>query len=49
MICQESSRSRICTSKPIKRKTMELSAKAMYSQNDSTATRVEGDMPTRAP
>jgi hypothetical protein len=35
------------TSKPMRRKTTELSAKATYSQKDSTATRVEGDMPVR--
>jgi hypothetical protein len=36
------------TSKPIKRKTSELSAKARYSQNVSTARRVDGLMPLRA-
>jgi hypothetical protein len=36
------------TSKPMSRKTAELSAKATYSQKVSTATRVEGLMPVRA-
>jgi hypothetical protein len=31
------------------RKTREFSAKATYSQNDSTARRVDGDIPVRAP
>ena len=37
------------TSKPMSRKTIELSANATYSQNDSTATRVDGAHPGRAP
>ena len=37
------------TSRPISRKTTELRAKATYSQKVSTATRVDGDMPVRAP
>jgi hypothetical protein len=36
------------TSKPIKRKITELRAKARYSQNVATATRVEALMPVRA-
>ena len=47
--CQAAKRSPSFTSKPISRKTIELRANATYSQNDSTATRVDGDMPVRAP
>src|ERR1043166_9112937 len=45
---QEAATSASLTWKPINKKTSELSTKAMYSQKDSTTTRVVGFMAERA-